>query len=79
VLADVNVSLPLGSTVRELICLAEDSGAGAPWTVVVRLCGSMEFIETMEDVLEITGEMIRSFPPQETMWVAILDEEEEIV
>ena len=67
VLADANVSLPLGSTDRELIRLAEDSAAGAPWTLVVRLCGSMESIETMEDALELTGEMMWSLPPQETM------------
>jgi hypothetical protein len=67
VLADINVSLPLGSTDRELMHLAEDSGAGAPWTVVVSLCESMESIETMEDVLEMSGEMMWSLPPQETM------------
>jgi hypothetical protein len=60
----------LGSTDRELILrLAKDSGAGPPWKaeVVVRLCGSMESIETMEDALERTGEMILPLPPQETM------------
>jgi hypothetical protein len=67
VLADINVSLPLGSTGKELIRLAKDSGAGAPWTAVVRLCGSMESIETMEDVLETSGEVMWSLPPQETM------------
>jgi hypothetical protein len=71
---DVNVSLPLGSTDREFIHLAEDSEAGVPWTVV-RLCGSMESIETMEDVLEITGEMM-SLTPRDCVWVAIDDEEE---
>ena len=60
VLADINVSLPLGSTDRELIRLAEDPEAGAPWTAVVCLCGSMESIEIMEDegVLEMSGEMV---------------------
>jgi hypothetical protein len=71
VLADINVSLPLGSIDRELIRLAEDSGARVPWTVIVRLCGSMESIETMEDVLEMSGEMMLSLPPQETMRLAI--------
>ena len=70
-LADINVSLPLGSIDRELIRLAEDSGARVPWTVIVRLCGSMESIETMEDVLEMSGEMMLSLPPQETMRLAI--------
>jgi hypothetical protein len=69
VLAEINVSLPLGSTDRELMRLAEDSGAEAPSTVVVRLCGSMELIETMEDVLEMSGEMMWSLPPQESMRV----------
>jgi hypothetical protein len=70
-LADVNVSLPLGSTDRELIRLAKDSEAGTPWKaeVVVRLC--MESIETMEDALETTGETMLSLLPQETMWLAI--------
>jgi Holliday junction resolvase len=66
VLADVNVSLPLGSTDRELIRLLRD-----PWKaeVVIRLCasGSIESIETMEDVVERTGETMLSLPPQETM------------
>jgi len=78
VLTDANVSLPLGSTDRELIRLAKDSGPGVPWTAVVRLCGSMESKERVEDVLEISGETTWSLPPQETMWVAI-DEEEEML
>ena len=68
-LADVDTSL-LGSTDRVLIRLTR---AGAPWEaeVAVRLCGSMESIETMEGALERTGEIILSLLPQETMWVAI--------
>jgi hypothetical protein len=67
-LADVDASL-LGSTGRELIRLAKDSGPEAPWKaeVVVRLCGSVESIETMEGALERTGETMLSLPPQETM------------
>jgi hypothetical protein len=79
VLPDVDVSFPLGSTDRELMHLVEDSEARVPWTaeVVVCLCRIMESIETMEDVLEIletTGETVRSetLPPQKTMSVAIL-------
>ena len=67
-LVDVNVSLPLGSTDRELIRLLQVSDL---WKaeVVIRLCasGSMESIETMEDVLQRTGETMLSLPPQETM------------
>ena len=85
-LADVNVSLPLGPIDRELIRLAKDSGGGAPWkaeVVVWRLCGSTESTETMEGVLERTGETMWSLSPQETMFLAIgrreRDEENEIV
>jgi hypothetical protein len=73
VLADVNVSLPLGSANRELIRLAKDSGAGpvASWTVedVSRSSERIESTETMEGVLEVegTGEMTCSLSPQETM------------
>jgi hypothetical protein len=73
VLADVNVSLPLGSANRELIRLAKDSGAGpvASWTFedVSRSSERTESTETMEGVLEVegTGEMTCSLPPQETM------------
>ena len=68
-LADANVSFPLGLTDRELIRLAKDSSGGAPSkaeVVVWCLCGSMESIETMEDALE-TGETMLSLPPQETI------------
>jgi hypothetical protein len=68
VLADIDV--PLGSTDRELIRLAKDSGGGAPSpkaeVVVWRLCESMESMETIEDALERTGETMLSLPPQET-------------
>jgi len=68
VLADVNVSLPLSSANRELKRLAKGPGAGAvaSWTVedVSRSCERTESTETMEGVLEGTGEML---PPQETM------------
>lgn len=76
-LADFNVSLPLGSTDGELIRLTRDSRMGAPWTAVVRLCGSMESIETMEDVLELTGEIMSSLPPKESTWVAIDEERDD--
>jgi hypothetical protein len=72
--ADVDGSSPLSPTDRGLIHLVEDSEARVPWTaeVVVCLCRIMESIETMDDVLEIleiTGEMVwsESLPPQETM------------
>jgi hypothetical protein len=67
-LVDVDASL-LGSTGKELIRLAKDSGPGARWKaeVVVRSCGSMESIETTEGALERTGETMLSLPPQETM------------
>jgi len=65
VLTNVDVSLPLDSADKEPISLAEDPGA-ARWTaeVVVRLCRSMESIETIDDALERTGEMMWSLPPQ---------------
>jgi hypothetical protein len=69
--ADVNVSLPLGSAKRELKRLAKGPGAGAvaPWTVedVSRSGERTESTESMEGVLEGTGEMTCSLPPQETM------------
>ena len=84
-LADVNVSLPLGPIDRELIRLAKGSGGGAPWkaeVVVWRLCGSTESTETMEGALERTGETMWSLSPQETIFLAIgrreRDEENEI-
>jgi len=75
VLADVNVSLPLGSANRELIRLAKDSGAGpvasSSWTFedVSRSSERTESTETMEGVLEVegSGEMTCSLLPQETM------------
>jgi hypothetical protein len=78
VLADVDVPFPLGSANRELICLA-DSGAGplvASWTIedASSSCERIESesTETSEGVLEGTGEMTCSLPPQETLWVDIL-------
>ena len=70
VLADADVSLPLGSANRELMRLAKDSRAGpvASWTVedVSRSSERTESTETVEG-LEGTGEMRCSLPPQETM------------
>jgi hypothetical protein len=71
VLANVDVSLPLGSANRELMRLVEDSLAGpvASWTVedVSGPCKRTESTETMEGVLEGAGEMTCSLSPQETM------------
>jgi len=71
VLPDVNVSLPFGSTDRELMRLAKDSGAGpvASWRVedVSRSCERKESRESMEGVLEGTGEMTCSLSPQKTV------------
>jgi hypothetical protein len=70
VLADVNVSLPLGSANRELIRLVKDSGAGPVASRdVSRSSERIESTETMEGVLEVegTGEMRCSLAPQETM------------
>jgi hypothetical protein len=66
--ADVDASL-LGSTDRKLIRLANDSAPGARWKaeVVVRSCGSMGSIKTIESALERTGEKMLSLPLQETM------------
>ena len=82
VLAGVDVSLPLGS-IEELIRLIQDSvarGALASCTTenVSRLYGNMESTETMEGVLERTGETLLSLPPQETMWLAIRQRERDV-
>ena len=70
-LADFDVSLPFGSANRDNMRPAKDSRAGpvASWTVedVSHSCESTESTETMEGVLEGTGDMTCSLPPQETM------------
>ena len=68
----VDAPFPLGSANRELIRLAKDSRAGPPvasWTIEESssLCERIESTETMEGVLEGTGEMTCSLRPQETM------------
>ena len=67
VLADV--SLPLDSTNRKSISFATGVGPVASRTVedVLLSYERAESIETMEGVLEGTGEMGSSVPPQETV------------